>query len=176
MNHFKARGKFAIDYLQGLLHIIAWLEMALSEETGHTDNDELQCTADASVRMLSTTCLQAEDHVCAAVNALIAFIGGNPETAEENLEVLSSNVTSCLTRNVCIDGRRGFQHLSFAGAETLRNMSSQIITKIKPLEDYVGLVNVLTFWPDWFVLEWAFDGGNILEPTFYGANMRVTLS
>ncbi|PBK62562.1 hypothetical protein ARMSODRAFT_1024762 [Armillaria solidipes] len=176
MNHFKARGKVAIDYLQGLLHIIAWLEPALSEETGHTDNDELRCTANASVRTLSTTCLQAEDHVCAAVNALIACIGRNPETADENLEVLSSNVTICLTRNVCIDGWRGFQHLSFAGAETLCNMSSQRITKIKPLEDYVDLINVLTFSLDWFVLEWVFDGGSILEPALYGATMRVTLS
>lgn len=36
----------------------------------------------------------------------------------------------------------------------------------KLLEDYVRLVNLLTFWPDWFVSELVFDAGNILEPAF----------
>ncbi|KAK0244804.1 hypothetical protein EDD85DRAFT_785168 [Armillaria nabsnona] len=45
--------------------------------------------------------------------------------------------------NTRMDGRRQFLHLSFTGGETL-------ITKTKPLEDFVKLINVLTFWPDWY--------------------------
>ncbi|PBK62555.1 hypothetical protein ARMSODRAFT_603394 [Armillaria solidipes] len=64
---------------------------------------------------------ESEDRVCEVVNALTGFICRNPETATgENLEVLISNVASCLTSNTRMDGRRRSLHLSFTGGETLQ--------------------------------------------------------
>ncbi len=129
-----------IDYLQGLHHLIVWLEPAVGRRTrcmplrsstqrscrfpasawDMTSTPRMRCITSTSIYMLGTTCLETEDHVCEAVKALIAFIGRNHETAPgENLEVLSSSITSCFTRNECMDGRCRFLHSGFTGAETL---------------------------------------------------------
>ncbi len=91
-------------------------------------DDELCHAATTSVHVpWNMTCLEIDDRVHGEiVNALMSFIGADPETAtmedlddDQQQSIITSNGTAALTRNACITERYRSLHLNFTGGGIL---------------------------------------------------------
>ncbi|KAK0472641.1 hypothetical protein IW261DRAFT_1661306 [Armillaria novae-zelandiae] len=136
------------------------------------EDDEIHCTATASVRVpWNTTRLEINDRAREVINALIAFIGTDPETTtvedlDDEMEDYQFRCYACPDKKYVHNGAAPVSTFELYGwRDFLKHILAEHHEDTTPLEDYVKLVHAHTFWvDDWLILETVLDGGVFLSP------------
>ncbi|PBK96190.1 hypothetical protein ARMGADRAFT_1077697 [Armillaria gallica] len=132
--------------------------------------DEIRCTG-TSVRVpWNTARLEINDRAREVINALMAFIGADPETTtaeglDDEMEDYQLKCYSCPNKKYVHNGAAPVSTFELYGwRDFVKNILIEHYDDTTPLEYYVKLIHADTFWADdWFILEKVLDGGVFLS-------------
>ncbi|KAK0222362.1 hypothetical protein IW262DRAFT_1553627 [Armillaria fumosa] len=135
-------------------------------------DDEIRRTATASVRVpWNTTRLEINDRASEVINALMAFIGADPETTtaedlDDEMEDYQFKCYSCPNKKYVHNGAALVSTFELYGwRDFVKHILIEHHEDTTPLEDYVQFIHADTFWgDDWFILETVLASGVFSSP------------